>query len=84
MYCHNKKKTGEKLTAITRISKFMTFVQRSNILKAFIEFQFGYCPLVSMFCGRQTNARINHIHDRALRAVYNNEVSPLEELLGIN
>ena len=35
-----------------------------------------------MFCGRQTNARINHIHERALRAVYNDEISPSEELLG--
>ena len=51
-------------------------------MKAFIESQFGYCPLVWMFCGRQTNARINHIHERALRAVYNDEISPFEELLG--
>ena len=35
-----------------------------------------------MFCGRQTNARINHIHERALRAVYNDEITPFEELLG--
>ena len=35
-----------------------------------------------MFCGRQTNARINHVHERALRAVYNDEINPLEELLG--
>ena len=60
----------------------MTFAQRRNIMKAFIESQFGYCPLVWMFCGRQTNARINHIHERALRAVYNDEKSPFEELLG--
>ena len=37
-----------------------------------------------MFCGRQTNARINHIHERALRAVYNDEVSSFDELLGID
>ena len=49
--------------------------------KLFIESEFGYCPLVRMFCGRQTNARINHIHERALRAVYNGEISPFEELL---
>ena len=55
----------------------MTFVQRRNIMKDFIESQFGYCPLVWMFCGRQTNARINHIYEKALRAVYNDE-----ELLG--
>ena len=51
-------------------------------MKTFIEFQFSYWPLVWMFCGRQTNARINHVHERALRAVYNDEINPLEELLG--
>ena len=51
-------------------------------MKAFIESQFGYCPLVWMFCGRQTNARINHIHERALRAVYNDEIKLFELLLG--
>ena len=50
-------------------------------MKASIESEFGYCPLLWMFCGRKTNARINHIHDRALRVVYNDE-SPFEELLG--
>ena len=45
-------------------------------MKAFIESQFAYCPLVWMFCERQTNARISHIHDRALRAVHNDEISP--------
>ena len=35
-----------------------------------------------MFCGSKTNARINHIHERAPRAVYNDEISPAEELLG--
>ena len=47
------KKAGKKLTALIRISKFMTFGQRRNIMKAFIESPFGYCPLVWMFCGRQ-------------------------------
>ena len=75
------KKAGKKLTALIRINKFLTFAQRKNIMKAFIESQFGYCPLVK-FCGRQTNARINHILDRALKAVYNDEISPFEELLG--
>ena len=35
------KKAGKKLTALIRISKFMTFGQRRNIMKAFIESQFG-------------------------------------------
>ena len=51
-------------------------------MKAFIESQFGYCPHVWMFCGKQTNARINPTHERALIAVYNDEISPFEDLLG--
>ena len=63
------KKAGKKLTALIRISKFMTFGQRRVIMKALIESQFGYFPPACMFYGRQTNARINHIYERALRVV---------------
>ena len=76
------KKAGKKFTALIRISRFMTFGQRRNIMKAFIESQFGYCPLVWMFCGRQTNARINRINQRALRAFYNDKISCFVEPLG--
>ena len=77
------RKVGKKLSALIRISKFITFAQRSSNMKAFIESQFGYCPLVWMFCGRQTNARINDKHETALRlrAVYKDEVSPFKVLL---
>ena len=60
----------------------MTFEQRRNIMKAYIGSQFGYCPLFWMFCGRQTNARINHMHGRALRVVFHDEISHIVGLLG--
>ena len=60
----------------------MTFGQRRNIMKGFVESQFGYGPFVWMFYGRQTNARITHVHERELSAVYNDEISLFEELLG--
>ena len=47
----------------------------------FIESQFGYCPLVWMFSSRNMNARINRIHVRALRIVYNDYVSSYDELV---
>ena len=72
---------GKKLSALIRISKLITFGQRRNIIKFFIESQFCYCSLAWMFCERQTNARINYIHKRALRAFYNDEISPFEEVL---
>ena len=51
------------------ISKFMTFLRMKNIVKVCLESHFGYYPLVWVFFGLQTNARINHLHERTLRAV---------------
>ena len=34
-----------------------------------------------MFYGRKVNSNINHIHERALRIVYKNNVLSFEELL---
>ena len=50
-------------------------------MKAFIESQFAHCPLIWMFCQRSPNSRINHLHERALRIVYNDNDSSFEYLL---
>ena len=51
------------------------------LMKAFIESQFSYCPLIWMFHSRILNNRINHLHERALRLVYNDHISSFEQLL---
>ena len=54
-------------------------------MNAFIEAQFSYCPLIWMFCfSRRLNKRINHIHERGLRIVYEDYTSSFAELLKIN
>ena len=50
-------------------------------MKAFIESQFNYCPLVWMFHNRTINNRINRIHERALRVAYQDYESSFEQLL---
>ena len=50
-------------------------------MKSFIESQFAYCPLVSMCCDKTSDNPINHLHERALRTVYNDNVSTSEKLL---
>ena len=50
-------------------------------MKAFIELQFPYCPFIWMFCQRCLNNRINHLHERALRIVYNDNDSTFEDRL---
>ena len=49
-------------------------------MKAFIELQFGYCPLVWMFHSRSLNNKINRIHERALRITYNDKSSSFQNL----
>ena len=51
------------------------------IMKAFIESQFGYCPLIWMFHSRKLNNKINKLQERALRIVYKDTHSSFEELL---
>ena len=46
--------------------------------------QFSYCPLVWMCHSRTLNNKINKLHERALRLVYGDRQSTLEELLNID
>ena len=75
------KKAGRKLSALSRISNYMSFEKKRILLKAFVESQFGYSPLTWMFHSRKANAKINHIHERAFRIVYKDNNSSFEELL---
>jgi DNA polymerase III epsilon subunit-like protein len=76
------KKAGAKVTALARMFMIMTMEQKKTIMNAFIESQFSHCPLVWMFCpSRKLNNRINHIHERGLRIVYNDYSSSFSDLL---
>ena len=45
---------------------------KEDLMKSFVEAQFGYCPLVWLFNGREINRKINLIHERSLRIVCRN------------
>ena len=76
------RKASKKLHALYRVCKYITQNQRKVIMKAFIESQFGYCPLVWAFHGNRTlNNTINGIQVRALRLVYIDYHSSYDELL---
>ena len=75
------KKASQKLHALARISNYMCQKKLRILMKAFIESQFGYCPIIWMFHSRTLNNRINRLHERALRLVYKNTQLTFEELL---
>ena len=59
----------------------MNVKQRRTPMKPFFESQFGYCPIIWMFCSRGVNNKINHLHERALTIIYRDNISTFEELL---
>ena len=75
------RKASQKLTALGRLSKLLPLHKRRDLFKAFIESQFAYCPLVWFFHDREVNAKIDRLHERSLRLVYEDYNSTFEELL---
>ena len=53
-------------------------------MNAFVISQFNYCSLIWMFHNRALNNRINRIHERALRLVYQYKDLPFSEPLEID
>ena len=64
------------------MSSSMSLEKRRTLMKAFIESQFNYCPLIWMLHSRALNNKINHIREKALRTVYFACNSSFFELLG--
>ena len=75
------RKASQKLSALARVSQILPFYKRKMIMKAFVESQFSYCPLVWVFCSRKMNRKINFIHERALRLVHDDYTSTFADLL---
>ena len=64
------KKASQKVSAVAKLSSLMRFEQRKRIVDFFITSHFSYYPLVWMFHSRRLNNRIDHIHERALKIIY--------------
>ena len=78
------KKASQKLHALARIAHYMDLEKGRSLMKEFITSQFNYCPLIWMFHNRALNDRINKIHKRALRLVYQNKNLSFSELLELD
>ena len=78
------KKSSQQFYALARIDHYVDFEKRRSLMKAFAISQFNYCPLIWMFHNRALNNRINKIHERALRLVYQNKNLSFSELLELD
>ena len=62
----------------------MNIEKKEMLINAFFNAQFNYCPLTWMFHSRKLNSKINKMHEKCLRIVYNDNSSSVEELLKID
>ena len=75
------KKAGQTLNALARLCRILPLNKGKVLMKNFVISQFSFSPFLGMFCGRNLNSKINYLHDRALRLVYNDNISTFDELI---
>ena len=60
-----------KLHALRRIRKYLSLEKVKLLCNAFINSQFNYAPFAWMFCRKKQYLKIQKIHHKALKVVYN-------------
>ena len=79
-----KKKGWQKTVFYQDFQIILVLKTKKTLLKAFVESQFGYCPLTWAIHNRKANSKTNHIRERDLKIVCKNNVLSFEELLELN
>ena len=64
------RKAQYKLHALRRIRKFLTIEKAKMLGNAFIDSQFNYAPLLWMFCRKTVYSKIEKIHHKTLKVIY--------------
>ena len=76
-------KTKQKLSALSRMAKSLSFNKRGSLFKAFAESQIQFCPIVWRFHSRRTNNKSNRLHQRVLGIVYDEDIPTFDQLLAM-
>ena len=73
-------KAARQINALKRLSKFMNLDSRMTIFRSFITSNFGYCSLVWHACSAKNTQKLEKLQLRALRFVYHDYTSTIDEL----
>ena len=64
------RKAQYKLHALRCIRKFLTIEKAKMLGNVFIDSQFNYAPLLWMFCRKTLHSKIEKIHHKTLKVIY--------------
>ena len=74
-------RANRKLNALARLTPYMELGKRRILMNAFFNSQFNYCPVIWICHSRVLNNKINRLHERCLRIIYNDKTSTFKEFL---
>ena len=74
-------KASRKVCALARVTSGMRLSKKHTLMNAFLNSQFNYCPLIWMCHSRENNNKINRLHKRCIRIIYNDKRSSFNALL---
>ena len=75
------KKSSRKVYALARVTSGMRLSKKRTLMNAFLNSLFNYCTLILMCHSRENNNKINRLHKRCLRIIYNDKRSSFNALL---
>ena len=75
------RKAAAQLNALKRLKGYMEFKAKEILVQSFVFSNFNYCPLVWHFSSEKSVKKIEKIHERALRFLYNDSTSSYDDLL---
>ena len=69
------KKANRKINALARIAPFININKRCILMNSFFRLQFTYWPLTWLFHSKTNNRKLNRLHERCLRIIFNDKQS---------
>jgi len=78
------KKANSKIAVIKRSFRFLSQFKKKLLLNSFVQSQFSFAPLVWMLHSKRATVKINSVHFRMLKILYNDTESLFEQLLAID
>ena len=74
-------KANRNVSAFSRVARYLQQPQKRLLYNSFVMLNFKYCPLIWMFCGKGAKNKINKIHKRALRVLFDDYDTLFNDLL---
>ena len=77
------KKISKQIAVISRFRKLLSIQTKLTLYKAYILPHFTHCSTVWMHCGKTASDKLEKLNKRALRLIFNDNVSTYTTVLDI-